>query len=115
MCDLPLRVYRGRGAAHAAVGLGDLDPPSFTVEELLDQAQASGVERVVLIGHGVFHGYDNSYMLDARRRFPGVGAGEGLLAPGGLHGERAHVAAAAPAGASAERRVRRAAPRGPQH
>ena len=53
------------------VGLDNLDPPSFTVEELQQQAQASGVERVVLIGHGVFHGFDNSYMLDACRRFPG--------------------------------------------
>jgi predicted TIM-barrel fold metal-dependent hydrolase len=54
----------------AGVSLGDLDPGSFTAEDLLAESQAAGVERVVLIGHDVFHGYDNSYMLNAASRFP---------------------------------------------
>ena len=56
---------------HPSCSLSDLDPVSFTAEELLAEAKACRVERIVLIGHDVFHGYDNSYMLDAMRRFPG--------------------------------------------
>ena len=52
--------------------LADLDPPSFTDEELLRTARAKGVDRVVLIQHGLYHGFDNSYCIDAARRCPGV-------------------------------------------
>ncbi|MFP6613007.1 MAG: amidohydrolase family protein [Pirellulales bacterium] len=51
--------------------LKDLDPPSFTAEELIDTAKAEGVDRVVLIQHHIFYGWDNSYMTDAARRYPG--------------------------------------------
>lgn len=49
----------------------NLDPPSFTTEELIKVAEAEGVRRVVLIQHHIYHGWDNSYMIDAARRYPG--------------------------------------------
>jgi predicted TIM-barrel fold metal-dependent hydrolase len=48
----------------------NLDPPSFTTEELLALIPQHGVDRVVLIQHHLFYGYDNSYMIDAAQRFP---------------------------------------------
>lgn len=55
-----------------AVGqtVADLDPPSFTAEELLEVARPEGVERVVLIQHHTYHSWDNSYLIDAAQRFP---------------------------------------------
>ncbi len=50
--------------------LDDLQPPSFTAEELLDVAHRHGVGRVVLIQHHTFHGWDNSYLVDAARHYP---------------------------------------------
>ena len=43
----------------------DLAPPSFTADELLKVARPRGVDRVVLIQHQVYYGWDNSYMIDA--------------------------------------------------
>ena len=57
-------------APHLGVSLADLAPGSFTAEELLAEATACGVGRAVLIGHDVFHAFDNSYMVDAARRYP---------------------------------------------
>ena len=51
--------------------LKDLDPPSFTAEELIETAKAEGVDRVVLIQHHIFYGWDNSYMIGTARRYPG--------------------------------------------
>src|SRR3954449_6146112 len=48
----------------------DLDPPSFTDDELLKVARPEGVGRVVLIQHSVYHLWDNSYLLDAVKRNP---------------------------------------------
>ena len=48
----------------------DLKPPSFTAEELIEMATSVGVSRVVLIGHGSYYKTDNSYLLDAARRYP---------------------------------------------
>jgi predicted TIM-barrel fold metal-dependent hydrolase len=52
-----------------------MEPLSFTVEELKQEMQPLGVGRVVLIQMS-FYGYDNSYMLDAiaasPRQFVGV-------------------------------------------
>jgi len=59
-------------------------PDSFTPEQLLPVARASGVARIVLIQMS-FYGTDNSYMLDAIKRYPNVFAGVGILdhrAPG---------------------------------
>jgi len=49
----------------------DLDPPSFTTEELLKTATPHGVSRVVLIQHHRYYGWDNSYMTDAAMKHPG--------------------------------------------
>lgn len=54
----------------ADVSLSDLDPGSFTAEELLAECQGAGIEKAVLITHDVFQGYDNTYLLDAVSRFP---------------------------------------------
>ncbi|PAW83608.1 MAG: amidohydrolase [Pedosphaera sp. Tous-C6FEB] len=55
-----------------------MQPPSFTPEELLSLARPHGVTRVVLIQMS-FYRFDNRYMLDAMRRFPGVFAGVGIV------------------------------------
>ncbi len=47
-----------------------LNPPSFTDGELLAIAEPEGVDRVVLIQHFPYHGWDNSYLIDAWRRHP---------------------------------------------
>ena len=52
--------------------LDDLAPASFTTEELLATCRPHGVGRVVLIAHHTFYGFDNSYMIDAAQRYPGV-------------------------------------------
>ncbi|MCO6459333.1 MAG: amidohydrolase [Pirellulaceae bacterium] len=56
----------------AGTTVADLAPPSFTAEELLAAARPLGIGRVVLIAHHTYYGYDNSYMTDAARRYPGV-------------------------------------------
>ena len=45
--------------------LEDLDPPSFTWDELLVLLKHHLVDRVVLIQHHKFYGFDNRYMTDA--------------------------------------------------
>ncbi len=55
-----------------------MKPPSFTVEELQAQMRPAGVNRVVLIQMS-FYGYDNRYMLDAIRRFPGMFSGVAVI------------------------------------
>jgi predicted TIM-barrel fold metal-dependent hydrolase len=49
----------------------DLDPPSFTPEELWKLAEPEGVGRAVLIQHHIYHGWDNRYLIDCAQRFPG--------------------------------------------
>ena len=48
----------------------DLNPPSFTDDELMAIARPEGVGRVVLIQHSVYHLFDNSYLIDVVRRHP---------------------------------------------
>lgn len=48
----------------------DLDPPSFTDEELMAVAGREGVGRVVLIQHSIYHLFDNAYLVDAVSRRP---------------------------------------------
>ena len=55
-----------------------MQPPSFTAEECLTLLRAHGVTRVVLIQMS-FYRFDNRYMLDAMRRYPGVFAGVGIV------------------------------------
>jgi predicted TIM-barrel fold metal-dependent hydrolase len=59
-------------------------PHSFTPEQLLVIARPSGVSRIVLIQMS-FYGTDNSYLLDAIKRYPATFVGVGILdhqAPG---------------------------------
>jgi predicted TIM-barrel fold metal-dependent hydrolase len=56
----------------------EMKPPSFTPEELFEHARPCGVGRVVLIQMS-FYGFDNSYMLDTIRRFPGVYSGVAVI------------------------------------
>lgn len=53
-------------------------PESFTPEELFAHCKPCGVERIVLIQMS-FYKYDNAYMLDAIRRFPGTFSGVGIV------------------------------------
>ncbi|WP_010584393.1 amidohydrolase family protein [Schlesneria paludicola] len=53
----------------AGFRIENMDPPSFTTEELSEQAVPVGVDRVVLIQMS-FYGVDNSYMLDAIAKQP---------------------------------------------
>ena len=48
----------------------DLAPLSFTDDELMAVARPHGVGRAVLIQHTIFHGFDNSYLIDAWKRHP---------------------------------------------
>lgn len=56
----------------------NMDPASFTAEELQQQMAAVGVNRTVLIQMS-FYGFDNSYMLDSIRKFPGKFAGVAVI------------------------------------
>lgn len=57
----------------------DLDPPSFTDDELMKLARPEGVGRVVLIQHSVYHLWDNSYLLDAVKRHPKLFRVQGMV------------------------------------
>jgi predicted TIM-barrel fold metal-dependent hydrolase len=58
--------------------VADMQPASFTPEELLAHARPAGVGRIVLIQMS-FYGFDNRYMLDTMRRFPGVFSGVAVI------------------------------------
>lgn len=64
----------------------NMEPASFTVEELLKEMQAVDVGRVVLIQMS-FYGYDNSYMLKAIADHPGKFRGVAVIEQD--HGEPA--------------------------
>lgn len=56
----------------------NMDPASFTTEQLQQQMAAVGVNRTVLIQMS-FYGFDNSYMLDSIRRFPDAFIGVAVI------------------------------------
>ena len=56
----------------------DMQPASFTPEELMKHAKPNGVGRVVLIQMSYYQN-DNSYMLDVMKQHPGVFAGVGII------------------------------------
>ncbi|MFN3648335.1 MAG: amidohydrolase family protein [Armatimonadota bacterium] len=56
----------------------NMRPRSFTPEELFAHCRPEGVRRVVLIQMS-FYGFDNRYMLDSMRRFPGVFSGVAVI------------------------------------
>lgn len=56
----------------------EMKPPSFTPEELFAHARPCGVARIVLIQMS-FYGFNNVYMLDSMRRYPGVFSGVAVI------------------------------------
>jgi predicted TIM-barrel fold metal-dependent hydrolase len=56
----------------------EMDPPSFTLDELAAQRKPAGVSRVVLIQMS-FYGYDNRYLLDCIRKQPGTYSGVAVI------------------------------------
>ena len=56
----------------------NMAPASFTAEQLQQHMRPVGVNRVVLIQMS-FYGYDNSYMLDSIRAFPGMFSGVAVI------------------------------------
>jgi predicted TIM-barrel fold metal-dependent hydrolase len=58
----------------------DMQPPSFTAEELLALCRPLGVSRVVLIQMS-FYRFDNAYMLDCIAANPGVFSGVAVVDP----------------------------------
>lgn len=56
----------------------EMRPASFTPEELLEHAKPCDVSRIVLVQMS-YYGFDNSYMLDTMRRFPGVFSGVAVI------------------------------------
>lgn len=62
----------------AGFSVDDMRPPSFTPKELLAEARPAGVGRIVLIQMS-FYGFDNRYMLDTMRAYPGVFSGVAVI------------------------------------
>jgi len=56
----------------------NMKPASFTPEELFAVCRPHGVKRIVLIQMS-FYKYDNRYMLDAMRQYPGVFGGVAII------------------------------------
>ncbi len=56
----------------------DMQPASFTPEELFAHARPCGVTRIVLIQMS-YYKYDNAYMLEAMRAHPGVFSGVAIV------------------------------------
>ena len=52
-----------------ALNPGDLDSP-MTVEWLLEEMDANGVDKAVLVQRGSIYGFDSSYVCDSASRFP---------------------------------------------
>ena len=57
----------------------EMKPASFTAEQLLEIAKPNGVDRIVLIQHSPYFGYDPAYLLDCCRRYPGVFSVVGMI------------------------------------
>src|SRR5207249_12180418 len=60
----------------------NMEPRSFTPDELFAYARPSGVTRINLIQMS-FYGFDNDYMLDMIRLHPGVFVGTAVIDPHG--------------------------------
>jgi predicted TIM-barrel fold metal-dependent hydrolase len=56
----------------------NMQPPSFTPEELFAHCKPVGVQRIVLIQMS-FYRLDNSYMTDVIREYPGVFSGVAIV------------------------------------
>lgn len=66
--------------------LKDMAPASFTPEELFEHARPCGVARITLIQMS-FYRFDNSYMLDTMRKYPGVFSGVAVIDENDPHPE----------------------------
>ena len=62
----------------AGFKVADMQPPSFTPEQLFQHTRPAGVDRIVLIQMS-FYEYDNQYMLDAIAGHPGVFSGVAIV------------------------------------
>jgi predicted TIM-barrel fold metal-dependent hydrolase len=60
----------------------NMQPPSFTAEELFKHCKPAGVGRIALIQMS-FYGFDNSYMLDTIAKYPHVFVGTAVIDPNG--------------------------------
>src|SRR5690606_9183679 len=58
--------------------VSQMKPASFTPEELFAHTRPNGVGRIVLIQMSYYR-FDNRYMLDTMRRFPGVFSGVAIV------------------------------------
>jgi len=58
--------------------VSDMQPPSFTPEQLFAHCKPEGVRRIVLIQMSYYQ-TDNSYMLDMMRAYPGVFSGVAIV------------------------------------
>jgi predicted TIM-barrel fold metal-dependent hydrolase len=56
----------------------DMDPPSFTPEQLFEQCRPAGVDRIVLIQMS-FYEYDHRYLFEAMQNHPGVFSAVALI------------------------------------
>lgn len=56
----------------------DMKPPTFTPKELFAHCRPSGVDRIVLIQMS-FYNFDNSYMTDVMKQYPGVFSGVAVI------------------------------------
>lgn len=63
---------------NAAYKKENMKPPSFTPEQLFTHSRPTGVTRVVLIQMS-FYKYDNRYMLDMIKKYPGVFSGVAVI------------------------------------
>lgn len=65
----------------------DYSPSRFTAQDFLAHARPNGVGRAVLVQMS-FYRFDNSYMIDSMRAYPGVFAGIGIVNADGPHPDR---------------------------
>jgi predicted TIM-barrel fold metal-dependent hydrolase len=65
----------------------DMQPPSFTPEQLFKHTRPAGVDRVNLIQMS-YYGFDNSYMLDMMALYPDVFVGTAVIDPHGTAPDR---------------------------
>ena len=63
---------------HSSFKVADMQPATFTPEELFTHAKPNGVGRVVLIQMS-FYQFNNNYMLNAMFRYPGVFRGVAVV------------------------------------
>jgi predicted TIM-barrel fold metal-dependent hydrolase len=67
-------------------GVENMEPRSFTPEDLLAHGRPAGVTRINLIQMS-FYGFDNDYMLDMIKLYPGVFVGTAMIDPLGRASE----------------------------